>query len=186
MTNANDVDHAGADEFTWSALSPEERYRRVTWEGLLIIQKTDEYVYNTQGPEAWRVYSDATRPAWAGPIGRKLVRDHPEEFHNTIEGALKLMAVYGAEVWGSGTRDFTHIKQDGPDEGRLTITDHGCPQWRATSDDLRGRFPCHEACGREVDSVVKQLSADLEVETVEGRPLGHDNCVWRVRRVRTN
>lgn len=168
----------------WKSLDPAERYRRVAWEGLLIIQRTDEYVWEQLGPERWLQYSDETRPGWAGPIGRKLAKDHPEEFTPDIEGALKLMAVYGAEVWGSGYRDVTHIRKVSDDEGRLTITDHGCPQWRAFSESMRGVFPCDKACGREMDSVVKQgLGNEFEVTTPEGRPLGHDNCVWRVRKV---
>jgi hypothetical protein len=171
-------------EITWTAISPEERYRRVTWEGLLIIQRTDEYVWRHGGPAAWAAYSEGTRPDWAGPIGRKLVADHKAEFTSDIEGALKLMAVYGAEVWGSGCRDYTQVRKDSDDEGRVVIVDHGCPQWRALAPDMRGSFPCHKACGKEMDSVVKAgLGPGFEVETVKGRPLGDDDCVWRVRRV---
>lgn len=173
---------AGAVELTWDALDPAERYRRVTWEGLLIIQMTDEHVFRHQGPAAWEVFSEATRPQWAGPIGRKLVKDHPDQFSRDIEGALRLMAVYGAEVWGSGERAYTRIHKTGDSEGRLTIVDHGCPQWRALSADMRGSFPCNKACGKEMDSVVKQLDPNMEVETIEGRPMGHDECVWRVRK----
>ena len=170
-------------ELTWPALTPEERYRRCAWEGLLIIQRTDEHVWDNQGPEAWQAFSDETRPGWAGPIGRKLVKDHPTDFTPDIPGALKLMAAYGAEVWGSGHRDVTHIRQIDENEGRLTITDHGCPQWRAFSEEMRGVFPCNKACGREMDSVVKAGLGDaFEVETTQGRPMGHDNCVWRVRK----
>ncbi|MGE0830293.1 MAG: hypothetical protein AB7O04_13210 [Hyphomonadaceae bacterium] len=182
MDDLQNVSQAGQNALTWPALDPDERYRRCAWEGLLIIQRTDEYVFDKLGYEQWLAYSDATRPAWAGPIGRKLVKDHPETFTPTIEGAVKLMAVYGAEVWGSGVRDYTRIEKATEEEGRLTIIDHGCPQWRATREEMRGRFPCHLACGREVDSVVKALGTNFEVETIEGRPLGHDECVWRVRR----
>ena len=172
-----------ATELTWTALDPAERYRRCAWEGLLIIQRTDEYVWETQGPEAWEVYSDATRPGWAGPIGRKLVADHPDEFTPDIDGALKLMAVYGAEVWGSGYRGATRIEKVDEGEGRLNIIDHGCPQWRAFSAEMRGEFPCNKACGREMDSVVKYgLGNDFEVVTTQGRPMGDDVCVWRVRK----
>lgn len=167
----------------WTPLDPAERYRRCAWEGLLIIQRTDEHVWENQGPEAWEKYSDETRPGWAGPIGRKLAKDHPEEFSHDIEGALKLMAVYGAEVWGSGYREVTHIRKIDGEEGRLTITDHGCPQWRAFSEEMRGVFPCNKACGREMDSVVKQgIGENFEVVTTQGRPFGDDNCVWRVRK----
>jgi len=167
----------------WMALDPAERYRRCAWEGMLIIQRTDEYVWQTQGPEAWEKFSDETRPGWAGPIGRKLGEDHPGEFTHDIEGALRLMAVYGAEVWGSGYREATHIRKHDDAEGRLTITPPGCPQWRAFSPEMRGAFPCNKACGREMDSVVKAgIGPDFEVDTIEGRPLGHDNCVWRVRK----
>lgn len=172
----------GAVELSWQALDAAERYRRVTWEGLLIIQMTDEYIFREQGEAAWRQFSDATRPQWAGPIGRKLVKDHPDQFTEDIPGALRLMAVYGAEVWGSGERAYTQIHQTSDSEGRLTIVDHGCPQWRAFSSEMRGVFPCHKACGKEIDSVVKRLDPNMEVETTEGRPLGHDECVWRVRR----
>lgn len=170
------------EQLDWMALDPDERYRRAAWEGLLIIQRTDEHVWENQGPEAWERFSDETRPGWAGPIGRKLVKDHPEEFTRDVEGALKLMAVYGAEVWGGGHRDVTHIRKLSDKEGKLTITDHGCPQWRAFSEEMRGVFPCNKACGREMDSVVKALGKEFEVVTTEGRPLGHDNCVWRVRK----
>lgn len=167
----------------WPALDPHERYRRCAWEGLLIIQRTDEHVWENQGPEAWERFSDETRPGWAGPIGRKLVKDHPADFTPDIEGALKLMAAYGAEIWGGGHRDVTHIRRIDETEGRLTITDHGCPQWRAFSTEMRGVFPCNKACGREMDSVVRQgLGPDFEVETIAGRPMGDDDCVWRVRR----
>lgn len=170
-------------ELTWPALAPEERYRRCAWEGLLIIQRTDEHVWENQGPEAWLRFSDETRPGWSGPIGHKLAEDHPDDFTADIPGALKLMAAYGAEVWGSGYRGVTHIRQIDETEGRLTITNHGCPQWRAFSAEMRGRFPCNKACGREMDSVVKAgLGEDFEVETTHGRPLGDDDCVWRVRR----
>lgn len=189
MSSATNLQHTlqtlpdGAVEHSWKSLDPAERYRRVAWEGLLIIQMTDEHVFREQGEAAWERFSEATRPAWAGPIGRKLVRDHPDEFSKDIPGALKLMAVYGAEVWGSGERAYTRIHQTAEDEGRLTIIDHGCPQWRAFSPEMRGAFPCHKACGKEMDSVVKQLDSSLEVQTIEGRPLGQDECVWRVRRV---
>lgn len=166
----------------WPALEPNERYRRCAWEGLLIIQRTDEHVWKNQGPEAWEKFSDETRPGWAGPIGRKLVKDHPADFTPDIAGALKLMAVYGAEVWGGGHRDVTRINKIDEAEGRLTIIDHGCPQWRAFSTEMRGVFPCNKACGREMDSVVRQgLGPDFEVETIAGRPMGDDDCVWRVR-----
>lgn len=177
------ADKLEGERLDWTALTPEERYRRCAWEGLLIIQRTDEHVWENQGPEAWQAFSDATRPGWAGPIGRKLAADHPDEFTQDIQGALKLMAVYGAEVWGSGYREVTHIHKIDEGEGRLTITDHGCPQWRAFSNEMRGVFPCHKACGKEMDSVVKQgLGDQFEVVTTHGRPLGHDNCVWRVRK----
>ncbi len=167
----------------WTALDPYERYRRVTWEGMLIIQRTDEHVWKNQGPEAWQRFSDETRPGWAGPIGRKLVKDHPEELAPTIPGALKLMATYGAEVWGGGHRGVTHLRVLSETEGNLVITDHGCPQWRAFSEEMRGVFPCHKACGKEMDSVVKQgLGPEFEVVTTEGRPLGNDDCVWHVRK----
>jgi hypothetical protein len=177
------ADATTAQELHWTALSPEERYRRVTWEGLLIIQRTDEFVWNNHGPDAWAQFSEGTRPAWAGPIGRKLVADHPEDFTPDIEGAVKLMGAYGAEVWGSGTRTHTRIYKDSDSEGRAVIIDHGCPQWRALAKEMRGVFPCHKACGKEMDSVVKAgLGEGFEVETVKGRPLGDDDCVWRVRR----
>lgn len=181
MTHPVKNSEVGGTPLTWNALHPEERYRRATWEGLLIIQKTDEYVYQTQGEDAWLTFSDNTRPHWAGPIGAKLVKDHPDEFTNDIPGALKLMAVYGAEVWGSGNRNYTRITQQSETEGRLTVVDHGCPQWYAHAPEMRGKFPCQKACGREVDSVVKQLNPRFEVQTTEGRPLGHDNCVWQLR-----
>lgn|GEM_PF-3532089 len=180
MSTAHDL---RGERLEWKPISPAERYRRVTWEGLLIIQRTDEWVWEHQGPDAWQTFSDQTRPGWAGPIGRKLTKDHPDELTPDIEGALKLMAVYGAEVWGSGYRDVTHIRKIDDHEGRLTITDHGCPQWRAFSEEMKGVFPCNKACEREMDSVVRQgLGEQFEVETVEGRPMGHDNCVWRVRK----
>lgn len=167
----------------WPALDPDERYRRCAWEGLLIIQRTDEHVWEHQGPEAWQRFSDETRPLWAGPIGRKLVKDHPEHFTPDIAGALKLMGAYGAEVWGGGHRDVTQLRKIDDSEGRLTITDHGCPQWRALSAEMRGVFPCGKACGREMDSVVRQGLGDaFEVETIAGRPMGDDDCVWRVRK----
>jgi hypothetical protein len=173
----------GGTPLDWPALSPQERYRRCAWEGLLIIQRTDEHVWQHQGPQAWQEFSDETRPGWAGPIGRKLAEDHPEDFTADIPGALKLMAAYGAEVWGSGYRGVTHINQMSETEGHLTITDHGCPQWRAFSDEMRGQFPCNLACGREMDSVVRHgLGEAFEVETTQGRPMGHDNCVWTVRK----
>ena len=180
MTDIPSHDEAALD---WPALSPSERYRRVTLEGLLLIQRTDEYVWERFGPEEWERFSDATRPGWAGPIGKKLARDHAAELTPDIAGALKLMAVYGAEVWGSGHRDVTRIDKVDDSEGRLTITNHGCPQWGLVSEEMRNVFPCNKACGREMDSVVRQgLGEEFAVDTIMGRPFGDDDCVWRVRR----
>lgn len=168
----------------WPALDPAERYRRCAWEGLLIIQRTDDAVWSTYGEEAWETYSQATRPGWAGPIGRKLAEDHPDDFTPDIEGALKLMAAYGAEVWGSGVRTVTHPRKVSETEGNINIINHGCPQWRTFKDDMKGQFPCNKACGLEMDSVVKAgLGETFEVETTKGRPMGDPVCVWRVTKV---
>jgi hypothetical protein len=167
------------EEVQWSEVTPDERYRRVALEGLRVIQRTDEYVYRTQGEAGWEEFSKATRPGWAGPVGRKLVETRAHELPADIHGAMRLVGIYCTEVWGNGRRDTTRIETLSETEGRMTIFG-GCPMWPLTDDELRGKFPCNKACQLEVDSVVKALGPQFRLETVEGRPLGHQDCVYRV------
>jgi hypothetical protein len=44
------------EDVQWSEVTPDERYRRVALEGLRVIQRTDEYVYRTQGEAGWTAW----------------------------------------------------------------------------------------------------------------------------------
>jgi hypothetical protein len=145
------------------------KFRKISLAWILTLTETIKILLEQGGPELAQIGVERTADAWAGKLGKHIVRDH--EIPDTVEGALQLLDTYN--------QIFTAAKMNGyveGDVGYFEILD--CTHWDLLCGPLGIR--CDESCeNHECPSLLKALG-DFDVEFIECKPRGGDRCSLKI------
>ncbi len=152
-----------------------ERYKRLLDFGWGILAAEEDFIYNKWGREALDEFLQKTRPEWSGAIAKRLISKM--DIKPDVEGAVKLLGMYGQEIWGFGDPQYFDARLETPTKG--TFANLVCRGWEKTPEHCR-KMNCDIACSLEFGGVVAALSPDLKVTLTKALPRGDDRCEYTV------
>jgi len=152
-----------------------ERYKRLLDFGWGILTAEEDFIFNKWGREALDEFLQQTRPEWSGAMAKRLIGKL--DLKPDVEGAIKLLGVYGQEIWGFGDPQYFDARLETPTKG--TFANLVCRGWEKTPEHCR-EMNCDVACSLEFGGVVAALSPDLKVTLTKAFPRGDDRCEYTV------
>ena len=149
------------------------KFRKISLAWILTLQESIKILLEQGGPELALTGVKRVAEAWAGKLGKHIVREY--ELPDTLEGALQLLDIYN--------QIFTAAKMNSYIEGEagyFEILD--CTHWDLLCKPLGIR--CDESCeNHEGPSILKALG-DFNIEFVECKPRGGDRCSYKIKKGR--